>query len=154
MSVKIRHLLDYYDKKEAELKKDDPLWQEASKIRLNFTDTFIRGRDPYSYLTQTERDRAYLAKREYRYKVFGWSISKAGFCSLLLSMAATFATRKANFYGFALMPVFYYKFREENRLIFNKRFFDMCNVGEEFELGRERNKVLRICNELQGVEDF
>ena len=30
----------------------------------------------------------------------------------------------------------------------------MCNVGEEYYLGRDRNKVLRECNRLLDTEDF
>ena len=30
----------------------------------------------------------------------------------------------------------------------------MCNIGEEFYLGHERNKVLRECNRILDTEDF
>jgi hypothetical protein len=30
----------------------------------------------------------------------------------------------------------------------NKKLFDMCNLGDEFYLGQERNKVLRECNRI------
>jgi len=36
----------------------------------------------------------------------------------------------------------------------NKKFFDMCNVGEEYFLGAERLKVLRECNQILDREDF
>ena len=36
----------------------------------------------------------------------------------------------------------------------SKKLFDMCNVGEEFYLGRKRNEVLRKCNQILDVEDF
>jgi hypothetical protein len=36
----------------------------------------------------------------------------------------------------------------------SKKLFDMSNVGEEYYLGRERNKVLRECNRLLDTEDF
>ena len=39
-------------------------------------------------------------------------------------------------------------------LLHNKKLFDMCNVGEEFYLGAQRNQVLRQCNELLDREDF
>lgn len=39
-------------------------------------------------------------------------------------------------------------------MFYNKKFFDMCNVGEQYELGRERNKVLKQCNKLLNCEDF
>jgi len=36
----------------------------------------------------------------------------------------------------------------------SKKLFDMCNVGEEFYLGRKRNQVLNKCNEILHTEDF
>ena len=36
----------------------------------------------------------------------------------------------------------------------NKKLFDMCNVGEQYRLGAERNSVLRLCNKIQDTEDF
>lgn len=39
-------------------------------------------------------------------------------------------------------------------VLHNKKLFDMCNVGEQYELGKERNKVLRECNLLLDREDF
>ena len=32
--------------------------------------------------------------------------------------------------------------------------FDMCNVGEQYFLGKKRNEVLRECNQIQNREDF
>jgi hypothetical protein len=48
-------------------------------------------------------------------------------------------------------------------MLLNKKFFDMCNVGEQYELGniilynclgRARNEVLKKCNALLDTEDF
>lgn len=36
----------------------------------------------------------------------------------------------------------------------SKKLFDMCNVGEEFYLGRKRNEILRKCNQILDTEDF
>ena len=36
----------------------------------------------------------------------------------------------------------------------NKKFFDMCNVGEQYEVGYARNVILRQCNALLDREDF
>ena len=38
--------------------------------------------------------------------------------------------------------------------MYNKKLFDMCNVGEQYELGYARNVVLRRCNALLDREDF
>ena len=39
-------------------------------------------------------------------------------------------------------------------LFFNKKYFDMVNVGEQYELGYSRNVVLTKCNLLLDREDF
>jgi hypothetical protein len=55
---------------------------------------------------------------------------------------------------FAVMPVFYI-YRQHDLMIFhNKKFFDMCNVGAQYELGAARIKVLQQCNRLLDREDF
>lgn len=46
-----------------------------------------------------------------------------------------------------------YRSRELFRF-YNKKYFDMINVGEQFELGYARNVVLRKCNLLLDREDF
>ena len=154
MSVKTRHLLDYHDKKQAEVRANDEKFIKASELRLAFIDKFIRGRDTFSYMTQVERDHAYLADREYRYKVFGHSLAKSLVISVFASACVMLVRRKFDVFGLGLTAPLYWMYRNENRFVYNKRFFDMCNVGEQYELGRERNKILRICNEIQGVEDF
>ena len=55
------------------------------------------------------------------------------------------------------IPVFIgtYLYRSRSLYILhNKKFFDMCNVGEQYELGYARNVILRKCNLLTGREDF
>jgi len=55
------------------------------------------------------------------------------------------------------VPVFLctYLYRSKALFIFhNKKLFDMCNVGEQYELGYGRNVILRKCNELLEREDF
>lgn len=55
------------------------------------------------------------------------------------------------------IPVFVggYLYRQQDYfMLFNKKFFDMLNVGEQYQLGHDRNEVLKKCNTLLGVEDF
>jgi hypothetical protein len=62
-------------------------------------------------------------------------------------------------------PVFAitYLYRQQDLFtLYNKKFFDMLNVGEQYNLGRlynfiigrARNEVLRKCNKLLDREDF
>lgn len=46
-------------------------------------------------------------------------------------------------------------YRHQDLFVFhNKKFFDMCNLGVQYEVGYERNEVLKQCNELLDREDF
>ena len=54
-------------------------------------------------------------------------------------------------------PVFALTYGYRSRYLFvfhNKKLFDMCNVGEQYEVGFARNVVLRQCNKLLDREDF
>lgn len=67
----------------------------------------------------------------------------------------TFMLKKFNFVLFA--PVAFISFLIRHNDLSNlhaKKYFDMCNLGEQYFIGRERNKVLRKCNELLDTEDF
>jgi hypothetical protein len=55
---------------------------------------------------------------------------------------------------FVVMPIFYI-YRQHDLLVFyNKKYFDMCNVGVQYHLGAARQKVLDECNRLLDTEDF
>ena len=48
-----------------------------------------------------------------------------------------------------------YLYRNKTLFMFNnKKYFDMINVGEQYEIGYARNVVLRKCNLLLDREDF
>ena len=48
-----------------------------------------------------------------------------------------------------------YLYRQKTQFVFfNKKFFDMCNIGEQYELGHARNVVLTKVNLLLDREDF
>ena len=56
------------------------------------------------------------------------------------------------FFPFAI-ATFIYRQKELFRF-YNKKYFDMINVGEQYELGYARNVVLRKVNLLLDREDF
>ena len=50
-----------------------------------------------------------------------------------------------------MAPVFglvYFYRVNELFMIHSKKLFDMCNIGEQYEVGYARNVVLRECNNL------
>ena len=135
MSSKIRHMIDVFEENVYRKKKNDPLFLKTAKLRLDFVDKAILNVNTESYSTQTERDWAYLVQREYRYKVVMHSVFFSLFIGNITAIAATFIRRKLTLSAFLVsVPVYFFE-RNKTRLKHNKRFFDMCNVGEEFELG-------------------
>lgn len=102
-----------------------------------------------------ERDWAYIAKREYVYDVrmksigYGFAVGNAAW-SLGMFLRKKFLIWPLPLF-WALGTLY---FKPKFFLMHNKKLFDMCNVGEEYYLGAQRNVVLRRCNELLDREDF
>ena len=97
----------------------------------------------------------YVAKKEYRYDVNIRAASDAGAAGIVACMMRMVMMKKFIWWPFA--PVFAgtYLYRSRQLFVFhNKKFFDMCNVGEQYEVGFARNAVLRRCNTLLDREDF
>ena len=132
-----------------------PDYREASRLRMEFFKTWIIKRNPIYFKTMEERDWGYVAKREYNYTV----LLKAIFSGLAVGNVAW----SASIYlkkKFVILPLFLvsapaiFCFRQYYFFKVNKRLFDMCNLGDEYELGAARNLVLAECNEIQDQEDF
>ena len=131
-----------------------PGYWEASKLRMKFFKDHIINFQTNFYKTDVERDWAYIAKREYTYTVLMKSVFYSLFTANLLLSQQIFVRKRMVFWPLLLAPVAFPVYKSYFLFKVNKRLFDMCNVGEEYQLGEHRNKVLQKCNELQDVEDF
>jgi len=127
----------------------------AAKLRQNFLNHHIIFFDTNLYKTVVERDWGYIAKREYnydvRYKSYGYGFFVGNIAwSLRMWMLKKWVIWPLPVVGILaatyFQPVLYLKH--------NKKLFDMCNIGEQYYLGKKRNEVLRECNRLLDVEDF
>ena len=147
-------MIDLHEENVYNKSKDDILFQKTAKLRLDFFDKSILNVNTESYSTQTERDWAYIALREYRYKVHFPAVFHSLFIGNVALIISTFLRRKFTPSAMIVSLPFYFYFKDVNRIKHNKRFFDMCNIGEQFELGKQRNIVLRECNRILDVEDF
>ena len=49
--------------------------------------------------------------------------------------------------------VFWYR-QHELFVFFSKKYFDMLNLGEQYEVGYARNQMLARCNALLDRQDF
>ena len=121
----------------------------AIEMRMQFFDKYVLKRGSLDYKTPTEKDWAYVAKREYRYDVNIRAAEDAAALGITATMIRMFMVKKGLIWP--LFPVFAatYLYRQRQLFVFhNKKFFDMCNVGEQYEIGFARNVVLKHCNTL------
>ena len=129
--------------------------QTAIQLRTQFFTRYILDKSPSDYKTAVEKDWAYVARREYRYDVNARAMCDAFAMADVACIARMYMLKKFVIWPF--LPVFIgtYLYRSRSLFVFHsKKLFDMCNVGEQYELGYARNVVLRKCNELLDREDF
>ena len=121
--------------------------QAAIALRMQFFTRYVLERRPADYKTASEKDWSYVAKREYRYDVNVRALVDAYVVGSLACITRMYMLKK--FVIWPMVPVFIGTYLYRSRSLFvkhNKKFFDMCNVGEQYELGYSRNDVLSRCN--------
>ncbi|KRW99193.1 hypothetical protein PPERSA_07436 [Pseudocohnilembus persalinus] len=128
---------------------------QASELRKQFIARYIANFDTNLYKTQIERDWGYIAKREYRYDVTINSLVYGFIGANFITSATIFARKKMVWWTiptFTFLGYYYWQpiFLQKH----NKKLFDMCNVGEQYFLGKQRNEVLAKCNAILNREDF
>jgi len=129
--------------------------QAAISLRMQYFTRYILERRPGDYRTATEKDWAYVARREYRYDVNVRALADGFAAGLGATMLRMYMVKKFVFWPFLPMAIGTYLYRSRQLFVkHNKKFFDMCNVGEQYEVGYSRNVVLRKCNNLLDREDF
>ena len=122
---------------------------------MRFFTKYVLDRRVNDYKTPVEKDWMYVAKREYRYDVNLRAASDAFALGLVTCMGRMFMLKKFIWWPFAPVALGTYLYRQRQLFVFhNKKFFDMCNVGEQYEVGFARLAVLKRCNELIDREDF
>ena len=129
--------------------------QAAMNLRMLFIKNYILDRSPHEYRSPIERDWAYVVRREYVYDCNIRSACDATAAGLSASVIRQFMVKKFVMWPFLPVAAFTYLYRNKVLYMFNnKKYFDMINVGEQYEIGYARNVVLRKCNLLLDREDF
>uniref|UniRef100_A0A7S3CJU1 Uncharacterized protein n=1 Tax=Strombidium rassoulzadegani TaxID=1082188 RepID=A0A7S3CJU1_9SPIT len=127
----------------------------AINLRMGFFRDYIVRRRPGDYQTTIERDWAFIAMREYRWDVTYLGAADALGAGLFLTILRQVQVKRFLIWPlFAAFPPVYLYSSYSRALFYNKKFFDMCNIGEQYELGRARNVILRYLNDLLHREDF
>jgi len=107
------------------------------------------------YKTAVEKDWMYVAQREYYYDVQVRAAADGAAAGLTAAMIRMFMVKKMIWWPMAPVALSVYFYRTRQLFAFhNKKLFDMCNVGEQYEVGYARNVVLRHCNKLLDRTDF
>merc|ERR1712151_711997 len=122
---------------------------------MRFFQRYVLDRRVNDYRSTLEKDWMYIAKKEYRYDVNIRAACDGGAAGIVACMMRMVMVRKFIWWPFT--PVFLgtYLYRSRQLFVFhNKKFFDMCNVGEQYEVGFARNAVLKRVNTLIDREDF
>ena len=123
--------------------------QTAIDLRMRFFTKYVLDRRIADYKTPVEKDWTYVAKREYRYDVNLIAACDAAALGMVSCMARMFMLKKFIWWPFAPVFAASYLYRQRQLFVFhNKKLFDMCNMGEQYEVGFARNAVLKRCNAL------
>ena len=129
--------------------------QLAINLRMQFFSKYVLGRRVRDYKTVVEKDWMYIAQREYWYDVNCRAAADGAAAGLSAAMLRMFMVKKMIWWPMAPVALAVYVYRSRQLFAFhNKKLFDMCNVGEQYEVGYARNVVLRQCNKLLDREDF
>lgn len=97
----------------------------------------------------------YIARREYFWDVTLRSVGDGLFAGGFACIFRMFMLKKFVIWPLIPTTILVGLYRHQDIFVlFNKKYFDMCNVGVQYEIGRERNKVLEECNKLIDREDF
>ena len=126
---------------------------QSTMLRKSFITNWVVNSNLDLYRTDTEKDWAYIVRREYRALGYSAFFKSIAFCSALQVANALF-TKKIRFYYYAFLPVFYFPFKSDLFERDHKRLFDMLNIGTEYDLGAERNRVLEEANRISKRADF
>ena len=122
---------------------------------MRFFTKYVLDRGVNDYKTPVEKDWMYVAKREYRYDVNVRAAADGAALGILACMGRMYMLKKFIWWPFAPVFAATYLYRQRQLFVFhNKKFFDMCNVGEQYEVGFARLAVLKRCNGLLDREDF
>ena len=129
--------------------------QAAINLRMLFVKQYLLDRQPHEYRTPIERDWSFVVRREYVYDCNIMPCLDGIAAGLTAMMLRQVMVKKFIMWPFLPVATATYLYRSKTNFMFNnKKYFDMANVGEQYELGHARNVVLRKCNLLLDREDF
>lgn len=127
---------------------------KALKLQINFLEKFAMRANLDMYKTDTEKDWAYVVRREMSYlnrKAIAISFGQSSLACFFISLATKKITIAP---AFVLTPALYFLNYSPLVKSNTRRLFAMLNIGTEFELGAERNRILEECNRITRRADY
>ena len=122
---------DYFDHLYKHYGGIPPNHQLAIDLRMRFFESYVLNRRVNDYKTTTEKDWMFVAKQEYRNDVNVRAAADGAAVGLTACMLRMFMLKKFVWWPFLPVATATYLYRSRQLFVFhNKKFFDMCNVGE------------------------
>ncbi|OMJ79358.1 hypothetical protein SteCoe_20651 [Stentor coeruleus] len=127
--------------------------KQSTMIKLDFIRKWVVKGNLDLFKTEQERDWAYIVRKEYLYhqkKAIGEGIAYTSLATVVYSLLVRQVSFKPLALFFVITP-----FLVTPRLSKDcRRMFEMLNVGTEYELGAERNRILEECNRISRRANF
>jgi hypothetical protein len=103
----------------------------AINLRMQFFNKYVLNRRVRDFKTPVEKDWMYIAQREYWHYVNVRAAADGAAAGLTAAMIRMFMVKKMIWWPMAPVAIATYVYRSRTLFAFhNKKFFDMCNVGE------------------------
>ena len=127
---------------------------KSTYLMKKFIKDFILKANIDLYKTETETAWAYIVRREYRYNVTYHSFFFASAVCSFAQVLSSIYLRRVTFWPWAAQPAIMLMAQPTLFTKNVRKLFGMTNVGTEYELGAERNRVLEECNRIAQRADF
>lgn len=125
----------------------------ADKLRMKFIKEWALKRNIDLYQTDAERDWAYIVRREYRYNVLYRAFFDGLFFGSVLQTLYTWQRKQVQFKPLLVVPLIMLMRVPSLYKQHHRRYFETLNLGTEYELGAERNRILEECNRISARAD-
>lgn len=127
---------------------------KATYLMKKFIKDFVLDTNIDLYKTESETAWAYIVRREYRYNVMYHSFFFASAVCSFTQVLASLYLKRVTWWPWAAQPAVML-IAQPTLFSWNvRKMFGMVNLGTEYELGAERNRVLEECNRIAHRHDF
>ena len=128
--------------------------RQCDRLRIQFLRKWIMDSNLDLYTTDAERDWGYIARREIRALEYNAFFKSFAICTAFGLLTCWARRGPPHFSALLPLPFLYYGSSTVGLVNENRRIFGLVNIGTEYALGAERNRVLEECNRVSRRADF